>query len=286
MSVQQERPFLRTADAIDDPNPVTFREAMHADNQFRLLREDMLGEIREEIRKLTGANRGHHRGIVVDELRLSGVEMGIKRKRIPWGIKLRCKTDLPLLRKIGADKRVQYLSDNKHILRHGNMACLLLDGEPAGFPTIHRIEAEISQTPATITVQLPNDSTLSYALSKIKAVKNIQLFQLDSAVFAYEPFLRRLQQMRGIPLSDELLKWENGSDLGVNTSGLQRLVGMVKLSAGKDLRHLLKTTGSVILDESQTESLCASFSQRVSLVQGPPGKSTCDCYLLQTLISS
>jgi hypothetical protein len=274
------------ADAIDDPNLSASREAIHADNQFRLLREDMLGEIRDEIRKFTGAERGHHRRIVVDELRLAGVEMGIERKRIPLGIKLRCKAELPQLRKIDADKRTRYLSDNKHILRHGNMACLLLDGEPAAFPTIHRIESEISQTPATITVQLPNDSTLSYTLSKFKTAENIQLVQLDSAIFAYEPFLKRLQQMREIPLSDELLKWEDGSGLGVNPFGPQRLVEMLKSSAGKELQHLLRAKESVILDESQTDSLCASLSQRVSLVQGPPGKSMFDWHLLQPLTSS
>lgn len=40
---------------------------------------------------------------------------------------------------------------------------------------------------------------------------------------------------------------------------------------GADLRGILKTRTSVILDESQMRSLCACFSQSVTLVQGPPG---------------
>lgn len=40
---------------------------------------------------------------------------------------------------------------------------------------------------------------------------------------------------------------------------------------GQDLKRVLGTKTSVILDESQMRSLCACFSQSVSMVQGPPG---------------
>ena len=42
-----EPPFLLVAEAVEDPNRVCSRPAVHLDNQFRLLREDMLREIRE-----------------------------------------------------------------------------------------------------------------------------------------------------------------------------------------------------------------------------------------------
>jgi hypothetical protein len=54
--------------------------ALHVDNQFRLLREDMLGEIRKEVQILTGVKTGRHKGIIVHDIHLVGVDIGTYRK--------------------------------------------------------------------------------------------------------------------------------------------------------------------------------------------------------------
>ena len=268
-----DRPFFRTADFIDDPENVSSRYSIHLDNQFRLLREDMLCEIRDELKILTGKKVGRHKSIVVDDLSLAGVEMGTDRKRLPWGVVLKCKEVLPPLKKIQPDKRSNFLKDNRHILRKGNMACLLIDGEPAAFPTIHRDEAELAKTPASITVQFTDDPTLSYALSKMKTAGNVKLVQLDAAIFAFEPFLRRLQEINHLPLQDELLHWETGKDIEGPSFQPAKVIRALESQSGRDLKDLLRIKKSVVLDESQMNSLCACLLQRVSLVQGPPGKS-------------
>jgi hypothetical protein len=271
--LSKDRPFFRTADFIDDPKTVSSRYRIYLDNQFRLLREDMLGEIRDELKILTGTKAGRHKGIIVDGLSLAGVEMGTDRKRLPWGVVLRCKEELPHLKKVRSGGRKQFLKDNRHILRQGNMACLLIDGEPAAFPTIHRDEDELAKNPAVITVQFADDSTLSYALSKMKTAANVKLAQLDAAIFAFEPFLRRLQEMKDLPLSDELLHWETGKDIKGPSFQPAEAVRALESRSGKDLKNFLRIKKSVILDESQMTSLCACLLQRVSLVQGPPGES-------------
>jgi hypothetical protein len=271
--LSKDRPFFRTADCIDDPEKLSSRCGIHLDNQFRLLREDMLGEIRDELKILTGTKTGRHKGTIVDGLSLAGVEMGSDRKRLPWGVVLRCKEELPHLKNIHRDKRKAFLMDNRHILRQGNMACLLIDGEPAAFPTIHRDEEELAKTPAAITVQFADDSTLSYALSKMKTAGNVKLAQLDAAIFAFEPFLRRLQEMNDLPLKNELLHWEAGKDIEGPSFQPEKVIRALESRPGKDLKDFLLIKKSVILDESQMDSLCACLLQRVSLVQGPPGES-------------
>ncbi|KAF8958975.1 P-loop containing nucleoside triphosphate hydrolase protein [Flammula alnicola] len=47
-----EAPFLRPSAALDDPHTEENREALYLDNQFRLLREDMIYEMREELQML------------------------------------------------------------------------------------------------------------------------------------------------------------------------------------------------------------------------------------------
>ncbi|MCJ1254919.1 hypothetical protein MMC24_002735 [Lignoscripta atroalba] len=271
--LSKDRPFFRTADFIDDPKIASSRYGIHLDNQFRLLREDMLGEIRDELKILTGTKAGRHKGIIVDGLSLAGVETGTDRKRLPWGVVLKCKEELPHLKKIQLHKRKDFLTHNRHILRQGNMACLLIDGEPVAFPTIHRDEEGLAKIPAAITIQFTDDSILSYALRKMKTAGNIKLVQLDAAIFAFEPFLRRLQEMDDLPLTDELLHWETGKDIEGPSFQPAKVVRAIESQSGKDLKDFLHIKKSVVLDESQMNSLCACLLQRVSLVQGPPGES-------------
>lgn len=266
-----DRPFLRTADFIDDPKNVSSRCSIHLDNQFRLLREDMLGEIRDELKILTCKKAGRHRGIILDGLTVAGVEMGVPKKRLPWGLVLNCKEALPQLKNIPKNKRKTFLTENRHILRQGNMACLLIDNKPTAFPTIYRDEEGLSKSPAAITIQFADDPSLSSALSKLKTSRNVKLVQLDAAIFAFEPFLQRLQDMKNMPLMDELLHWDVGKEIGGPSFRPATVIKALELRSGKDLREILRLNKSVILDQSQMSSLCASLQQRISLVQGPPG---------------
>lgn len=270
--LSKDRPFFRTADYIDDPELAATRRDMHIDNQFRLLREDMLCEIRDELKVLTGVKRGRHKGIVLDGLALAGVDTGTERKRIPWCVVLKCGGELPQLRNLTKGKKKDFLNDNRHILRHGNMACLMVDNDLVAFPNIHRDEDRLAADPATITVQFHDDPTLSYALSKMKAAGSIKVVQLDAAVFAYEPFLQRLQKMVELPLAEELLHWEEGKAIvGPSFKPTQAITALEHLS-GKNVKAQLGLKKKVILDDSQMMSLCTSLRQRLSLIQGPPGE--------------
>lgn len=270
--LSRERPFIRTADFIDDPSMAPTLKALHVDNQFRLLREDMLGEIRKEIQILTGAKTGRHKGIIVHDLHLVGVDIETDRKgHRPWGVVLQPKNELPQLKKIEPSKRKAYLMDNKQILRHGNIACLLVDNEPVAFPTIHRNVEELSKIPGKLIVQFQDDSTLANALSKLKIGHDIKVVQLDTAIFAFEPFLKQLQEMKELPLSEELLNWEEGDLLRAPSFQPTVVIEKLRERAERDLKNVIRVKKSVRLDASQMDSLCASLSQRVSLVQGPPG---------------
>jgi hypothetical protein len=77
--LSRERSFFRTADFLDDTENLLCRSVFHIDNQFRLLREDMLGEIREELAIMKGRKSGYHKGTIVDNLRLSSVQMDTER---------------------------------------------------------------------------------------------------------------------------------------------------------------------------------------------------------------
>ena len=54
LAFTSERSFLRPRNFLDDPITEPNRDSMHLDNQFRLLREDMVREMREELQIAPG----------------------------------------------------------------------------------------------------------------------------------------------------------------------------------------------------------------------------------------
>jgi hypothetical protein len=274
-----ESPFIRPSAALTDPETETIRTAMYLDNQFRLLREDMLHEMREEVQLLMGSRKGRsNRGLAVDGLALLGVYCGPEGKRCKWGLMFQCKDVLPQLKdKKGAKERKAYLMENsqgKKILKHQSLACLVVDDRVLAFPTINRDEELLARERPVIVLQFDGTRAATNVLSKLKVAKKIKLVQIDTAIFSYEPVLTALQQIKDLPLSRELLFWKEDSSVGLveHSSKMEYVIRRIQRNPSQDLRSYL--TGSskpIILDAAQGASLLSGLTQTVSLIQGPPG---------------
>lgn len=139
--MSQEPAFLQRAAVLEDVDREE-RLGLHLDNQFRLLREDMMSEMREEMDIALGSKKGKHRGLVIEDLAPLGIDFPMVGKRLsPWCLKLQCQKDIPALAKFKDDaKRKKFLLDHSRVLKHQSLACLIIDGEVVGFPTINRSE--------------------------------------------------------------------------------------------------------------------------------------------------
>lgn len=112
--MSSEPAFLRQSSLLDDPESVDARLGMYIDNTFRLLREDMIHEMREELHIALRKKKGHHRGLVVNGLKLLDIFRNQEQKRANlWGLKFECLNDLWIFKKPGNDvkKRTLYLQD-------------------------------------------------------------------------------------------------------------------------------------------------------------------------------
>ncbi|KAG5647446.1 hypothetical protein DXG03_009376 [Asterophora parasitica] len=261
-------PFLRRHAAVDSDASST-RLATHLDNQFRLLREDMMYEMREELQIISGKKKGYHKGIVINGLALQGINCGVDNRRTKWGITLKCRDDLPHLK--DAKDRKKFLADNRNFLRHQSLGCLRVDGEIVAFPTVHRDEDLLAKKPPVILIQIEGEATVIRTLLKLKSGRDVQLVQINTAVFSYEPVLKALQRTATMPLSPELLLWTPTSIVTEVTSQPSTLVETLRANPRHDIQSLLKTPKSIRLDTSQAASLIAGLTQKVSLIQGPPG---------------
>jgi hypothetical protein len=275
-----ERAFIQPSGILEEHESASNREAIHLDNQFRLLREDMLYEMREELHIATGKKKGYHRGTKIFELTVKGLECGEEKKRTKWGLIVVGKTDIPQLKnKHGIKSRKAYLLDHRNIFKHQSHACLIFGKEVVAFPTINRNEDLLAKVPPEIVLQFEGGESAINALRKLKLGDNVTLIQIDTALFSYEPILKGLQKIRTLPLSSELLLWKKGDNISFISSTDQpkkrkkamQVVEALRRNPQTDLRSLLSIKKSIRLDNTQAASFISGLEQTISLIQGPPG---------------
>ena len=265
-------PFLRRAADIDEISGAG-RLPVHIDNQFRLLREDMLRDLREELPVALRLKKGRRRGMTIQNLRMEGVECD---DRHPWSIRLQCMDNLPQMPKSNEKKRKDFLIENQNYLRNGSLACLVVDGNLAALVTIKRNEDLLAQLQSLICIVFfGNEENISRAILQLRLGRHIQLVQLNTAVFAYEPVLRQLQDTNQMYLRDELVDWTPESPVQEIPSSQSRryseLVHLLDLDPSSDVKSVLDLPSTTKLDKAQAGCFLAGITQRVSLVQGPPG---------------
>jgi hypothetical protein len=112
-----EAPFLRRHDSSQTPLEPALAVSQCLDDQFRLLREDMLYEMKDELQIAFGKKKGHHRGLVVEGFTLlDEIHHGTDERACRWGITLKAEHDLWFFRKV--TNRRKYLDDNRNVLKH------------------------------------------------------------------------------------------------------------------------------------------------------------------------
>ncbi|EJD38161.1 P-loop containing nucleoside triphosphate hydrolase protein [Auricularia subglabra TFB-10046 SS5] len=268
----QQAPFLRTSGALDAMKLGPTQLSTYLDNQFRLLREDMLYELREGTQLALGEKKGRTRGMVFKDVKLVGMYFGDPQRRVLWGLQFQCSEDLPQLK--AAKDRVKFLKEAENrnkIARHGSLTCILADNQVIGFGTIHRDEDLLAKKLPNLVIQFPIACSLTDMLLRMKTAKELSIVQIDAAVFAYEPVLRALQATFTMPLSPELLFWHDGDDIGTPPSKPDQIIQALLRNSNANLKPLLQLKKDVCLDSSQSTSLLTGLRQNVSLIQGPPG---------------
>ena len=265
----KELPFYRTSDELEDPTTTNTRLGTYLDNHFRLLREDMVYDMREELEALQGKKK-KSRVVAVNGLRLSDVFCGTDR-RIKWAIQLECTQDLWVFDGVKPKDRLATLQKNRRFAKHGSLVCILINDEVIGFGTIHRDEDLLSKKLPVFIVQLEGKANTLNVLTGLKTATKVKMLQVDTAIFAYEPVLKAIQDIREVPLAEEILFWTKDSLTRPPSFDEPAIVDALKLNPGCELQSYLGVPTSVKLDKKQAASLVTGLTQKVSLIQGPPG---------------
>ena len=265
-----DRPFYRRADAINSVE-LAKRSHVHLDNQFRVLREDLLGELRNDFQISIGAKKGRHK-VVLRNLEFIGVDCGLPLRRRTCAIKLQCNDDIPQLKHFkDTNSRRNHLSEKRNLLKNQSLGCLVSNGDIVAFVSVDRDETQLSQEIPVVKLRVTDDEALKRVLVASKVTQVFEFIQVDTAVFAYEPVLRCLQDMLEIPLQEQLLDSALGSQEALSEIRPTRMIDLITRTWERDLEDTVGATRNVKLDSAQAQSLLNGLSQRVSLIQGPPG---------------
>jgi len=109
---------------------------------------------------------------------------------------------------------------------------------------------------------------------RVPKAKHIKLIHIDTAVFAYEPILTALQLKSTLPLEREILFFKDGMALDPPIHQPKAVVAAINAAPTQNLQRLLRTPEPIHLDQAQANALVNALSQRVALIQGPPGMCT------------
>lgn len=265
-----ETPFYRRADAIFD-TPQEHRVAMHLDNQFRLLREDMVSELRDDLQIARGRKKGRRSAIVLRKLSAAAFFCGDVRRRKPCALALKCGSGLEQLTNLPQSKRKQFLTENRNFLKHQAFGCLICGDEIVAFATVERDIDALIKDPPLVTLRIFGDQALTKTLIFLKMARDVAFILVETPFFAYEPVLRCLQQSVDLPLAKELLRYEASDSIPGAPLVPDCVVRALEDQGSDNIQHILNTAKAIRLDPSQMESLIAGITQPLSLIQGPPG---------------
>ncbi|KAK4124691.1 P-loop containing nucleoside triphosphate hydrolase protein [Parathielavia appendiculata] len=272
-------PYYRTASEILDTE-VDKRPRAHLDNQFRLLREDMLAELREDIQVATGKKKGKQTALSLGQFVPTGIDIGNdtagRYKRC--ALLLGCYAGLNFFEKMDPTARKKLLRDQPSFLRHQTFGVMRRGNELLGFAFVDRDVDKLAQWPPVVSLQFADDNGLRRTLLALSLPgrESVQFVLVDTPVFAYEPVLRGLQRIADVPLLDLLVYPPSVADSGFEVP--RKLVPLVsKLESSAEslgptgVVRLVTPTGKIEIDDSQLAALLLALKSPVSLIQGPPG---------------
>jgi hypothetical protein len=266
--LSKERPFYRVADDVFSSDPEE-RASAHLDNQFRLLREDMLYELRENFQDALKKKK-RRPALRLGRLVPVNLDVGDDTRTKKCSLSLECGRGLEVLQKIDPAARNSYLQENKNFVKHQAFGALRREDVIYGFAFVDRNVAELVKSPPIVQLQFTDSRALSKCLVALRAFDDVEFIVVDTPVFAYQPVLEGLKDITELPLQQQLLdptstyaELDNGPRMAALVSKLRSVA-----NAEDVVLNIDETTS---LDQSQRASLLNAVTAPLAVIQGPPG---------------
>ncbi|KAL0932639.1 AAA family ATPase [Colletotrichum truncatum] len=266
-------PFYRQACEVAAVESA-IRPKIHLDNQFRLLREDMLGELRDDLKIATGRKRYKKSPQILAGLTSAGINTGNEERGRFCALYVSCLYGLEFMKQLNTQQRSKFLDDNKRFLCHNSFGALCGENHIVAFAFLVRDVDQLVKWPPIVGLQFTSSDALARALQALKPRNNLRFILVDTPVFAYQPVLERLQEISEMPLAGGLLRLDTDEEefstpsLNLSTSMQNHVRNLEGLLAGDCQKVMMNGFN---LDQSQARAVRHALQSSVALIQGPPG---------------
>ncbi|KAI1495866.1 P-loop containing nucleoside triphosphate hydrolase protein [Biscogniauxia marginata] len=283
-----ESPFYLQASTILGAEKET-RAIDHLDNQFRLLREDMLAEMREELANVkSGRKRQSWRNMMIKNLALEELDTEAMQMERPCSMVLKCDHDILNMSNYSVDDRKKELKNTPMFLRHQSFGCIMKDNTVLAFAVLSRNEDKLALLPPRLSLLVVSGPGSLEQVFLALHEGTVDYLLLSTPIFAYEPILERLQRKTDIELDHDILGLSESPMLSTirPTATISALENtMAGLS---NLQTVLGTSKPINLDPSQIQALIHGLQYQTSQIQGPPGtgKSLVGALLAKALLDN
>ncbi|KAF4975042.1 hypothetical protein FZEAL_8111 [Fusarium zealandicum] len=274
-----EGPFLqRLADVFD--TPLDTRGQVHRDWLFRLLRDDMLSELREDLQTAMGQKKSKRRPVSLGQLKLvatNEVHDQDIRASPPHTLNVACYQGIDFPRKLPSGNKKKFLDESKQFMRHDSFGALCCDGTIVAFGSLVRDVQNLIQKVPVIGIKFTDSAGLNSALSAFQGPyrERLRFLIVDTATFAYEPILKRLKSITELPLEMQLINPEEPSQNGEKSKKLDSLIRQLKDASASGLKVMMPSSmhlnKKIALEGAQLKSFINGLSEGLALIQGPPG---------------
>ncbi|KAF5983131.1 hypothetical protein FBULB1_3920 [Fusarium bulbicola] len=287
-------PYLQRLGEVFD-TPMETRSQNYRDWLFRLLREDMLSELREDLQVAMSQKKSKRRPVALGQLRLVGIntDHDIDTKHIPpYALYVACQQGITFPHKLPKGGKKAFLDESKNFMKHDSFGALCCNGTIIAFGSIVRDVANLLKTPPIVGIKFSDASGLKKAIEALQGPfkDNVKFFVVDTATFAYEPILQRLKTIAEFPLEAQLIDAEQPAQDGPRSTSLDALPHQLRaaLDSGRKIKMPpgLKLKKDIYLQGAQLRSFIHGISSNLALIQGPPGtgKSFLGALILLTIL--
>ena len=255
-----EKPFYQTLEETFEASIET-RARAHIENQFRILREEMVWEFREDLQVSTGRLKGSRRQpLMLGNLKFLGI---VEAKYA------NARGRLSLLFSVGTGlKRVPESNPeaNNDLVKRNALGAFLSDNDVVAFGSVKSTGRLKGDWP-TVEVEMTDMKSLRAVLAALTSGARIRFSAVGTPVFAYESILERLKEMVDLPLEKPLLRSE--------PTNLEHCPAMKSIIDNLERKlHMGKfDIDTNPLDRNQLLALIYALKISLSVIQGPPGMS-------------
>ncbi|KAI1266292.1 ATPase [Xylariaceae sp. FL1019] len=268
------RPFYRRAVDVMTCDP-TVRSNVHIDNQYRLLREDMLAELREDLKQVSNPRKGRRSPTVLGRLTPVGFYTGDEARGQACALLVGVGSGLEIIQSKPQNTRRAFLKDNSQFLRHQSFGAICQGNELVGFAFVVRDIDKLSGSPPVVGLQFTSVDVISEVLTAFHASQDIRFIIVNTPVFAYEPVLERIKHINELTFGNRLLGLPSGEegDESVEYQPSGCVSDWIRRHGDKSGSEMVIRVDNRLLrlDEAQHAAVLTALKSNIAIIQGPPG---------------